>query len=160
MIGADGAIAAGSGAIGFSGAALVEGGTDGTPVSGIRWIALTDGDGITRGGETRGGPIGCWTAGALRRPWTNQRDRSSTESVSRTQERRNVRWATASRAKVSRRSVSDVNRILRAFMDASTGSTRATSGSDRISAISGSSQHLKSGRYNSTPPGLLWRHLS
>src|SRR2546427_3391944 len=63
MIGADGAIAAGSGAIGFSGAALVEGGTDGTPLSGIRWIALTDGDGTTRGGETRGGPIGCWTAG-------------------------------------------------------------------------------------------------
>src|SRR5438552_17699501 len=138
MAGADGAIAAGSGAIGFSGAALVEGGTDGTPLSGICWIALTGGDGITRGGETRGGPIGCWTAGALRRPWTNQRNRCSTESVSRTQERRNVRRATASRAKVSRKSVTDFNRILRAFLDASPGSPGAPSGSDRIAPISGS----------------------
>src|SRR2546428_10031477 len=117
MAGADGAIAAGSGGVGFSGAALVEGGTDGTPLSGICWIALTDGDGTTRGGETRGGPIGCWTAGTLRRPWTNQRNRSSTESVSRTQERRNVRRATASPAKVSRRSGSGLHRSLRAFMD-------------------------------------------
>src|SRR2546427_12042596 len=117
MAGADGAIAAGSGAIGFSGAALVEGGTDGTPLSGICWIALTDGDGTTRGGETRGGPIGCWTAGTLRRPWTNRRNRSSTESVSRTQERRDVRRPTATQAKVSRRTVSDFKRRLRAVMD-------------------------------------------
>src|SRR2546427_13222380 len=55
MAGADGAIAAGSGAIGFSGAALVEGGTDGTPLSGICWIALTDGDGTTRGAKRGAG---------------------------------------------------------------------------------------------------------
>src|SRR5437879_3384174 len=63
IVGADGVIAAGSGEIGFSGAALVDCRTDGETLLGICWIALTGGDGTPRGSETRGGPNGGWVAG-------------------------------------------------------------------------------------------------